>query len=78
MPAFNANKHMISNGEFMEFVKDAGYARSELWSESGWGWKMFRNVKCPKFWVPEVHAAGWAPLNVRVFYSRLGMKNLYC
>lgn len=45
---------MVSNGEFAEFVKDAGYARRELWTESGWGWKMFRNVKCPHFWVPEV------------------------
>lgn len=45
---------MVSNGEYIEFVKDAGYARQELWSESGWRWKMFRNVKCPQFWVPEV------------------------
>ena len=54
VPAFEAGKHMVSNGEFAEFVKDAGYARRELWTESGWGWKMFRNVKCPHFWVPEV------------------------
>ncbi|CAM9128118.1 unnamed protein product [Sphacelaria rigidula] len=53
VPAFEAGKHMVSNGEFAEFVKDAGYARRELWTESGWGWKMFRNVKCPHFWVPE-------------------------
>lgn len=39
MPSFEANKHMVSNGEYMEFVKDAGYARQELWSESGWRWK---------------------------------------
>lgn len=54
VPAFEANKHMVSNGEYAEFVKDAGYARRELWTQSGWGWKMFRNVKCPHFWVPEV------------------------
>lgn len=54
VPAFEANKHMVSNGEYLEFVKDAGYARRELWTEAGWGWKMFRNVKCPKFWIPEV------------------------
>ena len=54
MPSFEANKHMVSNGEYIEFVKEAGYARQELWSESGWRWKMFRNVKRPQFWVPEV------------------------
>lgn len=45
---------MITNSEYVEFVQDAGYARRELWTESGWGWKMFRNVKCPQYWVPEV------------------------
>ncbi|CAN0504689.1 unnamed protein product, partial [Scytosiphon promiscuus] len=53
VPPFEANKHMVSNGEYMEFVKDAGYARQELWSEDGWRWKMFRNVKRPPFCVPE-------------------------
>eukprot|EP00904_Undaria_pinnatifida_P002064 jgi/Undpi1/11859/HiC_scaffold_4.g01558.m1 len=53
VPSFEASKHMVSNGEYMEFVKDAGYARQELWSEIGWKWKMFRNVKHPQFWVPE-------------------------
>lgn len=54
VPSFEASKHMVSNGEYMAFVADAGYARRELWTENGWGWKMFRNVKCPHFWIPEV------------------------
>lgn len=60
MPAFEASKHMVSNGEYLEFVKDAGYARQELWSDVGWRWKMFGNVKKPQFWVPEVRQAGGA------------------
>ncbi len=54
MPAFEASKHMVSNSEYLEFVKDAGYARQELWTDVGWKWKMFRNVKRPQYWVPEV------------------------
>ncbi|CAM9110758.1 unnamed protein product [Choristocarpus tenellus] len=50
---FQASQYLISNGEFLEFVKDAGYARNELWTEDGWGWKMFRNIKHPQFWVPQ-------------------------
>ncbi|CAM9194965.1 unnamed protein product, partial [Hapterophycus canaliculatus] len=53
VPAFEASKHMVSNGEYLEFVKDAGYARQELWTDVGWRWKMFRNVKKPQFWVSE-------------------------
>lgn len=58
VPAFEASKHMVSNGEYLEFVKDAGYARQELWTDVGWRWKMFRNVKKPQFWVSEVSIFG--------------------
>ena len=51
VPAFHATKYKISNGEYLEFVKDGGYAKSELWSEDGWAWRSFRNVKWPSFWV---------------------------
>ncbi|CAN0285258.1 unnamed protein product, partial [Ectocarpus sp. 13 AM-2016] len=57
VPSFEAAKHMVTNGEFLEFVSDAGYARQELWSDVGWRWKMFRNVKKPQFWVSEVSRA---------------------
>ena len=49
--AFRATKFKISNGEFLEFVKDGGYAKSDYWSEDGWAWKSFRNAKWPYFWV---------------------------
>lgn len=58
VPSFEAAKHMVTNGEFLEFVADAGYARQELWSDVGWRWKMFRNVKKPQSWVSEVSRGG--------------------
>lgn len=54
VPSFEAGKHMVSNGEYLEFVKDAGYARQELWTDVGWRWKMFGNVKKPHFWTSGV------------------------
>lgn len=51
VPSFAASKYKISNGEFLEFVKDGGYARLELWTEVGWKWRAFRNVKWPTFWL---------------------------
>lgn len=50
LPAFRASKYKISNGEFLEFVRDGGYARTELWTEIGWKWRTFRNAKWPTFW----------------------------
>ena len=42
VPAFQASKYKITNGEFLEFVKDGGYGRIELWTENGWSWRAFR------------------------------------
>lgn len=51
VPEFEAGRHLVSNGLFFEFVKDGGYQNQEFWSEAGWSWRSFRNLKCPTFWV---------------------------
>ncbi|MGE0754884.1 MAG: 5-histidylcysteine sulfoxide synthase [Alphaproteobacteria bacterium] len=48
---FAASGQLIGNGEFLEFVKAGGYAEEKYWSRDGWGWRRFRNVKWPTFWV---------------------------
>lgn len=50
---FSATRFLISNGEFWQFVNDGGYVNQDHWSETGWRWRSFRNVKCPTFWVPD-------------------------
>lgn len=50
VPRFNASAMQISNGEFYEFVMDGGYRDPSLWSDDGWGWVCFRNVRRPTFW----------------------------
>ncbi len=50
---FTASKQLISNGEFLEFVKAGGYSEEKYWSRDGWGWRRFRNVKWPTFWVQD-------------------------
>jgi 5-histidylcysteine sulfoxide synthase len=51
VPEFEANKYPVTNREFLEFVKDGGYQKKELWNEEGWQWMAFREVKHPIFWV---------------------------
>ena len=50
VPAFAASRYKISNGEFLEFVRDGGYREQRHWSADGWGWRTFRNAKWPTFW----------------------------
>lgn len=47
---FTASKFCITNGQYMEFVKDGGYRCKDYWTEEGWMWRTFRNAKKPTFW----------------------------
>jgi len=47
---FKASKHLVSNGEFLEFVLDGGYQNEAWWSEEGWAWKSYQQAACPRFW----------------------------
>ena len=47
---FSASEFLISNGEFLEFVKEGGYRTEEFWTKDGWMWRTFRNAKKPTFW----------------------------
>ena len=47
---FSASQFLISNGEFLEFVKDGGYRKEQYWTKHGWMWRTFRNAKKPTFW----------------------------
>ena len=38
LPAFWIDTAPVTNGEWLEFMEDGGYARRELWSEEGWAW----------------------------------------
>jgi len=35
IPEFEATKYLVSNQEFLEFVRGGGYQRRELWTEEG-------------------------------------------
>lgn len=48
---FKASKDIVTNGEFLNFVKAGGYRERRFWSEDGWGWRRFRNMQAPHFWV---------------------------
>lgn len=71
--AFKASKFLISNGEFFEFVKAGGYEKKEYWSDAGWGWRQFRNVKWPTFWVQD-GPAGSNRFKLRSTFRELPMQ----
>ncbi|MBN2824792.1 MAG: 5-histidylcysteine sulfoxide synthase [Campylobacterales bacterium] len=50
--SFQASAYLVSNAEFMEFVLDGGYEKSEYWSEEGLKFLEIRKTTHPVFWIP--------------------------
>ncbi|RQH45685.1 5-histidylcysteine sulfoxide synthase [Okeania hirsuta] len=51
--SFVASKYLITNSEFLEFVKSSCYENQDYWTQESWHWKTQNNIKNPKFWIPE-------------------------
>lgn len=49
--AFKASRYLVSNQEFLEFVKTGGYENPNYWDEEGNAWREFTTDKHPTFWV---------------------------
>ncbi|MDE1151604.1 MAG: 5-histidylcysteine sulfoxide synthase [Micavibrio sp.] len=50
---FKASKYLVSNDEYLAFVKDGGYKTRAYWSDEGWQWVSFRNAEYPPYWVAD-------------------------
>ncbi len=72
VPPFSAGRRLVSNGEFHAFVVAGGYRERRYWSEAGWSWREFRNVKWPTFWVPD-GPAGLHRYRLRTLFEEIPM-----
>jgi iron(II)-dependent oxidoreductase len=48
---FAIDKYMVTNGEYLEFVKADGYQNKQLWTESDWEWINTNHIQHPVFWL---------------------------
>jgi 5-histidylcysteine sulfoxide synthase/putative 4-mercaptohistidine N1-methyltranferase len=48
---FHAAKYLVSNEEFLGFVKDGGYQNKLFWTQEGQQWLAFTEAKMPRFWL---------------------------
>lgn len=51
LPAFDIDKHKVSNGQFLQFLEAGGYDNEALWTPENWLWKTRRGVTHPAFWL---------------------------
>jgi gamma-glutamyl hercynylcysteine S-oxide synthase len=50
VPAFQIDKYMVTNGEFLLFLGEGGYENRRWWKQEDWRWKEEQNVRQPAFW----------------------------
>ncbi len=49
---FRLARRQVSQAQFAAFMADGGYARRELWTDSGWGWRAAEGIDRPFHWNP--------------------------
>jgi ergothioneine biosynthesis protein EgtB len=47
---FELQDRLVTCGEWLEFVRDGGYRRPELWMAEGWSWLQADGVSAPLYW----------------------------
>lgn len=51
--AFALASRPVSQGEWLEFMADGGYARASLWLSDGWAWVQAEQRQAPLYWYQE-------------------------
>lgn len=51
IPAFDMDRYMVTNADWLDFIDAGGYAHREYWNEKDWAWKEREAIQKPAFWV---------------------------
>ncbi len=47
---FRIDRRPVTNGDYVEFMSDGGYADSRHWTSAGWEWLQQAHCEAPKYW----------------------------
>lgn len=50
VPAFEIDRHMVTNGQFLRFIEDGGYDDPRWWTGEDWAWRCAGDVRHPAAW----------------------------
>jgi len=50
LDAFGIAAEPVSNGEYLEFIRDGGYGDFRFWHAPGWEWVNKNQIKAPLYW----------------------------
>ncbi len=61
---FRIAERLVTNGDFLAFMADGGYARPELWLSDGWATVTARGWRSPLYW-RQAEGGDWQTLTLR-------------
>ncbi len=47
---YEISKHLVANGEYLEFVAAGGYRDFHYWHSDGWNWAKAKGIESPMYW----------------------------
>ena len=50
LPSFSLSNRLVTNAEYLEFMRQGGYEHPEYWLSDGWTWKQKNNITQPLYW----------------------------
>ncbi|HGY5552922.1 MAG TPA: ergothioneine biosynthesis protein EgtB [Prochlorococcus sp.] len=57
---FQIADRLVTNREYLEFIRDGGYQRPELWMSEGWSIREQRGWLSPRYWRQETADTNWS------------------
>ena len=51
VPAFEIDRYMVTNRQYLDFILAGGYETRALWSDDDWNWKSASGISHPAFWL---------------------------
>ena len=57
VPAFEIDRYMVTNGQFLDFITAGGYETRALWNDDDWNWRKAQEISHPVFW--KKATTGW-------------------
>jgi ergothioneine biosynthesis protein EgtB len=47
---FSLSSRLVTNGEFLDFIRSGAYRTPALWLAEGWDWVRTQGLECPLYW----------------------------
>jgi ergothioneine biosynthesis protein EgtB len=53
LEGFEIANRLVTNGEYLDFMKSGGYSDHSFWLSDGWDWIQSNKLECPLYWFEE-------------------------